>query len=401
MRMSGMWKQEHMKKIAIIRGANLNKFEMQTFEVLQGKFDICAIASRKPVHAIHHIDLPVRRLICSTDLANLLPGVLGRLGNFMLSQIIGINQMIFGLEKQLQAINIVHTADPSYYYSYQAAKLKEKLAFKLVVTQWENLPFNFEWTVLQRKVKHTVLKMADHFVAVSERARETLILEGADPQRILVLPPGIDTERFRPREKDPDILRAIGASEKDLIISFVGKLNYSKGVEFLLYAFKKLISDPEVANLGRRLKLVFFGRGRKEKKLKMLVEKFDISQDVIFYGPYPYDNIHNVYNTSDIFVLPSVPNLWWQEQLGMVLLESMASECAVVGASSGAIPEVIGDAGLLCQSGDFFDLYDKLRMLCLNRELRAKLGKRARERVLQKYDSKQNAANLGEIYENL
>ena len=374
---------------------------MQTFEYLTDRFEIHAIAAHRTTHSIQDISLPVHRLRCSRDLVNILPRGLRGVGNLLLDRIVGVNQMLIGLQEQLRGFDVVHTADPFYYYSYQAAKARGLLGFKLLVTQWENLPFVGEWSPIQRKIKRTVLKAADRFAAVSERARETLILEGVEPKRISVLPPGIDVERFAPRQKDVTLLRALKAEHEDLVISYVGKLNNRKGVEFLLYAFIKLKSDPVLTSLDGQVKLAFFGTGHKEKKLKALVERFGLSQDVTFYGSYPYDQIHNVYNTTDVFVLPSIPFLWWQEQLGMVLLESMASGCAVVSTRSGAIPEVIGEAGLLCQPGDFLDLYRKLRTLCVSRSLRMELGQKARERVLTCYNSQRNADAFAEIYENL
>jgi len=374
---------------------------MQTFEYLTDRFEIHAIAARQTANSVQDIRLPVHRLWCSEDLLYLLPHRLKGLGSLLLDQIIGVNQMLIGLRKQLRGFHIVHTADTVYYYSYQAAKIKEELGFKLLTTQWENLPFMREWNPLQCKVKRSVLEATDHFAAVSERVRETLILEGVDPKRISVLPPGIDVERFVPRKKEAALLRDLKAEHKDLIISYVGKLNNLKGVEFLLYAFIKLKSDPALNDLDGQVKLAFFGTGHKEKKLKALVERFGLWQDVTFYGSYPYDQIQNVYNTTDIFVLPSIPFFLWQEQLGMVLLESMASGCAVVSTLSGAIPEVIGEAGLLCQPGDFLDLYRKLRTLCLSRELRKELGEKARERVLTHYNAQRNAEAFAEIYENL
>ena len=85
----------------------------------------------------------------------------------------------------------------------------------------------------------------------------------------------------------------------------------------------------------------------------------------------------------------------------MVLVESMASGCAVVAAQTGAIAEVVGDAGLLCQSGDFLDLSEKLRRLCLDPGLRQELGRRARERVSRQYDARSVAQRLADIYEQL
>jgi len=392
-----------MKRVAIIRGANLNKYEMQTYERLNGKFEVHAIASRRIRHDVSTVHLPIHRVWCSEDLIGaLLPHRLERFGLFLSNQVLGYQQVLFGLDRRLEGFDLVHTADPCYYYSYQAAAAKKRLGYKLVVTQWQNVPFAGEYLPGLRKRKYTVLRETDHFVAVTQRARETLLLEGVEERRISILPPGIDLARFKPAGKDPELLKRLRAGPEDIIISYVGRLVRSKGIEFLLWAFRKLKTDPDISALKEKVKLAFFGAGRHEKELRRRVEQWGMSDGVCFPGFFPYDQIERVYRTTDIFVLPSIPSQFifpWQEQLGMVLLESMASECAVVTTRSGSIPEVVGDAALLCQPADFLDLYEKMRALCLGRELRKRLGAAGRERVANLYNATYNAERMAQLYD--
>jgi len=389
-------------KVAILRGANLNKYEMQTYEKLNqlSSLEITTFSSLFPQHQINDINLLNKRLLCSDDFIRcLIPSKMRRPVRFVLEGLIGIKQLTFGLIKGLEGFDLIHTADPSYYYSYEATKAKDKYHSILVVTQWENIPFLFERSRLARHIKYTVLNRADHFIAMSERARETLLLEGVSPHKITVAPVGVDVDRFKPRGKSEKLLDHCGLDRKDLLISFCGRLSYSKGVEFLLYAFKKLTSDSEIRSLPGKIKLAFFGEGEKKVRLLELVQRLDLEKDTIFYGFYPYEKMQEVYNTTDILVLPSVSTKWWQEQLGMVLLEGMASGCAVVSTRSGSIPEIVGDAGLLCNPGDFCDLYLKMRELCLSEDLRKKLGKRGRERVGERYNFTTNAQKINGVYQ--
>jgi len=389
-------------KVAILRGANLNKYEMQTYEKLNqlSSLEIKTFSSLFPQHQINGINLPNRRLLCSEDFIRyLIPQKMRRPMRFFLEGLIGIKQLTFGLIRELEGFDLIHTADPSYYYSYQAAKAKDKYHFRLVVTQWENIPFLFEHNRLARRIKYTVLNRTDHFIAMSKKARETLLLEGVAPHKITVAPVGVDVERFKPRGKSEKLLDYCSLDHKDLLISFCGRLSYSKGVEFLLYAFKKLTLDPKIRSLDIKVKLAFFGEGEKKSRLLELAGRLDLEKDTIFYGFYPYEKMGEVYNTTDILVLPSVSIKWWQEQLGMVLMEGMASGCAVVSTRSGSIPEVVGDAGLLCNPGDFCDLYLKMRKLCLNKDLREKLGKRGRDRVTERYNFTTSAQKINGVYQ--
>jgi len=391
-------------KVAILRGANLNKYEMQTYEKLNelSNLEIETFSSLFPQYPINGINLPNRRLLCSEDFMQyLIPQRMRRYVRFVLEGLIGVKQLTFGLIKELEGFDLIHTADPGYYYSYEAAKAKDRYHSRLVVTQWENIPFLFEESRLARRIKYTVLKRADHFIAMSKRARETLLLEGAPPHRITVAPVGVDVERFKPRGKSERLLDCFGLDHKDILISFCGRLSYSKGVEFLLYAFKKLISDSKIKSLPAKIKLAFFGEGGKKVRLLELAGRLDLEKDTILYGFYPYERIEEVYNTTDILVLPSVSIKWWQEQLGMVLMEGMASGCAIVSTRSGSIPEVVGNAGLLCNPGDFSDLYLKMRKLCLNEDLRKELGERGRGRVGERYNFTTNAQRINVVYQSI
>jgi len=392
------------QKVAIVRGADLNKYEMQTYEKLNqlSNLEIKTFSSLFPEHQINSINLPNRRLLCSEDfMPYLIPQKMRKYVRFALGRVVGVRQLVFGLVKELEEFDLIHTADPWYYYSYQAAKAKDKYHSRLVVTQWGNIPFFFEHNRLTRRIKYTVLDRADHFIAMSERARETLLLEGVAPHRITVAPVGVDIDRFKPRGKSEKLLEYCDLDNTDLLISFCGRLSYSKGVEFLLYAFKKLTLDSKIKSLPGKIKLAFFGEGDKKGILLELIRRFGLEKDTLFYGFYPYEEMEQVYNTTDILVLPSISTKWWQEQLGMVLLEGMASGCAVVSTRSGSIPEVVGDAGLLCNAGDFYDLYLKMRELCLNEDLREKLGGRGRERVGERYNFITNAQKINGIYQSV
>ncbi len=391
-------------KVAILRGANLNKYEMQTYEKLNqlSNLEIKTFSSLFPQYQIKGINLPNRKLLCSEDFMQyLIPRKMQRYPRFFLEGLMGVKQLTFGLIRELEGFDLIHTADPSYYYSYEAAKAKDKYHSRLLVTQWENIPFLFEKSRLARRIKYTVMDKADHFIAMSERARETLLLEGAPSHKITVAPVGVDVERFRPRGKSEKLLDGCGLDHKDLLISFCGRLSYSKGVEFLLYAFKKLILDSEIKSLPGKIKLAFFGEGEKKVRLLELAGRLDLEKDIIFCGFYPYEKMEEVYNTTDILVLPSLSIKWWQEQLGMVLMEGMACGCAVVSTLSGSIPEVVGDAGLLCNPGDFSDLYLKIRKLCLDEDLRKKLGERGRQRVGERYNFTTNAQKINGIYQSI
>jgi len=107
------------------------------------------------------------------------------------------------------------------------------------------------------------------------------------------------------------------------------------------------------------------------------------------------------YSGLDVLVLPSRTQVNWKEQFGRVLIEAMACQVVVVGAHSGAIPEVIGDAGLTFKEGDPFDLRAQLQKLLDDEALREDLALRGRQHVLEHYTQASIAARTVAVYRRL
>jgi glycosyltransferase involved in cell wall biosynthesis len=107
------------------------------------------------------------------------------------------------------------------------------------------------------------------------------------------------------------------------------------------------------------------------------------------------------YPTLDIFVLPSRTTKTWKEQFGRVLIEAMACETAVVGSSSGEIPHVIGDAGLIFEQGNVQHLREQITRLISRPSDRRRLGQTGRLRVLNQYSMGHVAEKTVALYERM
>jgi glycosyltransferase involved in cell wall biosynthesis len=93
-------------------------------------------------------------------------------------------------------------------------------------------------------------------------------------------------------------------------------------------------------------------------------------------------------------VLPSISTPHWQEQFGMAMIEAMACGRPVISTQSGAIPEVIGDAGVLVPPNDFGALSDALEDLIESSDLCVAMGAAARERAVAEFDLNRAAAAM-------
>ena len=100
-------------------------------------------------------------------------------------------------------------------------------------------------------------------------------------------------------------------------------------------------------------------------------------------------------------VLPSRTTATWKEQFGRVLTEAMACGVPVVGSNSGAIPEVIADAGLIFPEGDAMSLAAQLQRLANEHTLAVELGRRGMARVVDNYSQKRIAAKTAAFLQEL
>jgi len=379
--------------IAIIRGPFLNKFEMQSYEPLMKYHNITAHYTNDNFFNVEDINIPKRKL---RSLESSFGSHVSRLLKLPL-HLAGHYYHMVGLEREFELIDIAHTVETFYAFSYQAVKAKRKHRIKVVTTQWENIPFNHESLPLARHIKNAVRKNTDLFVAVTEQAKNALILEGVPSGKIVVIPMGVNLSKFRPSEKDEFYLSSLGLSRDDFIILFIGRLTWEKGIYDLIYAHNKLIKNRELYN--RRIKLVIVGKGPAERQITKLTHELEISTTVKLAGSYAYDKMDKIHNLADIFALPSIPTKHWQEQFGMALVEAMACGKPLVSTLCGSIPEVVGESGILVTPGNHLSLYKKLKELIADESKRTELGRNARERAEEKYDAMTIATKLKDIYE--
>jgi glycosyltransferase involved in cell wall biosynthesis len=149
----------------------------------------------------------------------------------------------------------------------------------------------------------------------------------------------------------------------------------------------------------RGWRLTILGDGPERARLAALADAARIAGQVTFLGHRPSTQTPDIYRTFDALVLPSISRPNWIEQFGRVLTEAMACGVPVVGAASGEIPNVIGDAGLIFPEGDADALRDALARLLTDPALRHDLAGRGRARVLAHFTQAQVAAATYRVYQ--
>jgi glycosyltransferase involved in cell wall biosynthesis len=157
-------------------------------------------------------------------------------------------------------------------------------------------------------------------------------------------------ESFLPVKKDGEFL-----------IGFAGRITAGKGWRVLLAALTQL---PE------HFKCLLAGAGDEESELRLLCQLPAIRSRVHYLGVLEKDRLWSFYRRLDVFVLPSLTTPRWTEQFGFVLAEAMACGVPVIGSNSGAIPEVIGDCGIIVEENDSRALAQAILSIANDLELR-------------------------------
>lgn len=385
------------KRVAIVRGSTINPWEMQGFAPLKDRFDLQAVGAGS-VRA-RHGDMPFPTVWLTEESE--------RVERIPISQIrwrmrqrlneAGRQHALKDLEAVLRGYDVVHTVDFHYAFSEQSAACCERSGVPLVVTRWENVPFMY-WrfggeAVRQRCAR--VARSATRILATSRGAADSLMVEGTETGRIEVIYPGVDVDRFAPGPIDAQAVSYWGTDPDAPRILFIGRLCWEKGVLDLLLALQALRTTHP------RATLLVVGEGPDGELLADATARLGLSDAVRFCRLVPYAEVPHLYRSADVFVLASQATPGWEEQFGMVLVEAMASGTAIVSTRSGAIPEIVGEGGVLVTPHVPAELADALRRLLTDRSQRLELGQQARARALAQFDSRIFAARVAEVYGEL
>ncbi len=391
-------KSQARAKVAVLRGAYLSQFEMQTYAKMLPWIDLEAFHLTINRFPTDLIQVPLRHVTSIDEPFTRISGKLGFYFNLFLQATCGLDYLHLGLVKKLRDFDIVHTMETFNAFSWQGLQAKREHGCKLVTTVWENRPFAAERFKAKRDMKYAVLMGADLHIAITDRARQCLLTEGADPDKVKVIPAGIDVERFNPEGGDGGVRERMGIGEDEFVILSVAALRWEKGVHDLVHAVKRLSDDPDCQ--GQRIRLVLAGSGPEEARLNDLAQRIGLGESVSITR-FAYDEIPDAYRAADVFALASTARPGWLEQFAYVLPEALASGLPVVAAESGSIPEVVGDAGLIVPPSDFLGLSKAFKALMLDEDRRKELGVFGRSFAESRYDSRLVARRIAAEYERL
>jgi glycosyltransferase involved in cell wall biosynthesis len=341
-------------RVIVVRGHLATPWELRPWGLLPERFDVAYLHTRSNQFDLG--SLGVERIPARAR-RDLLPK--GRIGDLVTGF---AGERYLGLEENLDGADVVHAAELSFWFAAEAARHKRRLGYALVQTVWETIPFLEAYRNREAKSnRRLVLAETDLFVAATERARQALLLEGVEPERVVVSPPGIDVDRFR-SAAPPDPPPA------EHVIVSPGRLVWEKGHQDVLRAVAALHRGLVPNPADRPPRLLIVGSGPEEQRLRTHAQELGLGRHVDFRS-VPYDEMPALFASASCLVLASLASAgcelpplsgrfrcFWEEQFGMVLAEAMATALPLVVSSSGAIPEVVDDSADLFVPGDWMGL---------------------------------------------
>ncbi|MDX9754114.1 MAG: glycosyltransferase family 4 protein [bacterium] len=255
---------------------------------------------------------------------------------------------------------------------------------RILFYTWENIyrpwtyPSRASW--LYAKIDKTLHCVSSGAVCATVSALEVLRQKGYG-HPAAVIPYGIPSVFFAGGI-------ATAAEPRPFTIGYVGRFLYMKGIDLLLEALAQL---PEC-------RLLLVGSGDEEESFRQKARQFHIADRVDWMQPLAEHRIPDVLQRMDVFVLPSRTMPHWCEQLGRAAIEAMAVGLPVIGANSGAIPEVLGEVGLVFEENQARDLAEKIRNVMADPERRFALSRAGQARARAHFTWDRFARDLYAFY---
>lgn len=247
------------------------------------------------------------------------------------------------------------------------------------------------------KMETQAAASADAVITITRALKSELVNRGIPQEKILVIPNGVDTSRFIPRQPDYELKSSLGLNDK-LVIGFVGSVVDYEGLHDLLAAASILKQK-----YGDRFALLIVGDGAARKELIKQAADLSLDQQVIFTGRVPHSEVERYYSIIDIAPFPRIP-IWVCEMVSPLKpFEAMAMGKAVVASSVDALAEIVADGenGLIFEKGSVSSLAAVLDTLLSNEILRKNIGATGRTWVVQNRDWKILSAKIKALYQSL
>lgn len=283
--------------------------------------------------------------------------------------------------------SLLHDQQPWFHSTHSLGKVKQM-----------SLPDDARYQYADRlRIEEAVYQGCDEVFALTDTEKDQIVsLYGVAPDRIRVIPPGVDISIFRPRSNPSQCRSELGLPERTTILS-LGRLDERKGLDLYVQAAGEVVKDKTISEVTFVLSA---GDGSPQEeaehqKLVRLIERLSPETNFIWLPVLPEETLPAYYGAADVFVLPSR-----YEPFGIVMLEAMASGVPVVATNNGGPAKVIhhGADGLLGDPEKSTEFAQLIVSLLQNPEMRQTFGVKARQKIERDYSWTAIADRFYEAY---
>jgi glycosyltransferase involved in cell wall biosynthesis len=261
---------------------------------------------------------------------------------------IGLTALLAAKMLNLQTAGIYHTDFPQYVRILTDDSFMESVAWRFM--QW-------------------FYGQLDTVFVNSEEYRRSWIARGLAPEKLKILPRGLDTTLFTPERRDEAFWKKFGEQNGAMRLLYVGRISKEKDLDVLAQAYRQLREE------GLSVQLYLVGEG---PYLESLTNSLP---EAVFTGYLRGADLATAYASADVFVFPSTTDTF-----GNVVIEAQASGTPVIVSDTGGPKELVEDNvnGIVTKSHNANDLARAIRELVINDNKRAEMSERARQSVIDR-----------------
>ena len=298
------------------------------------------------------------------------------------------------MSKQTITADVVHCH--TWYTHLAGIFSRELLQVPLILTTHSletHRPWKFEQLgngyFMSRWIEQQAYKAADGVIAVSQQMKTDVVeAYGINPEKVAVIHNGIDPDFYKPTY-DPEFLTSLGIDPEIPFVLFVGRITRQKGISQLIAAAKYFDTNCQIVLCAGAPDTPEIASETEQIINDLKQKRFGV---ILISEMLPREQIRILYSHARVFVCPSL-----YEPFGIINLEAMACETAIVASAVGGIPEIIveGETGFLIplepiSNKDFNPKYpeifqknlaEKVNLLLRDEGLAQKMGVQGRERV--------------------
>jgi len=301
-------------------------------------------------------------------------------------------------------IDIIHGHTPyafAKWGEYVARKVKIPFIYE-VRGFWEDTSVglgryrenSFKYKKVQKR-ETKLMKKADMVITLGFSMKEELIRRGLEEERIAIVPNAVDTEKLIPIELNQDLKKKLGIMDY-FVIGYVGTIRKIEWIEGLIRAMKLIL------NKMNNVVLLLVGNCSKRyhKELLNIIKDLNLSNNILFIGQIPKENVNEYYSIIDINVIPRYNTRVNRLVTPLKPLEVMSMAKVVLTSDLPALKELVkpGISGDLFKTGDYKDLANKIIKYLRNPSARKELGIKARQFVEENYDWSIIATKYKDVY---